>query len=256
MRIALTLALTLAAGLLAVPGLTAPAQAEVIIKSDSGFAVRSSGLTRKTLREAWAVLTTPSGWWDKEHTWSGDAANLTLDPRAAGCFCEALALAEGAPAGSRRGSVEHMHVIFADPGKVLRMSGSLGPLQSEAMTATLTITLKPVEGGTRILWEYVGAGFMRYKPDMIVPAVDAMLAGQLDRLIARIDAGAVIPAVPAARKSAVRAKAAGATATTPAASATEATAAPAADIPAAPEATATPVPAKPRTTAKRPVRKP
>lgn len=167
------------------------ARAEVVSKADTGFVVRSSGLTGKSPREAWAVLTTPSGWWDKEHTWSGDSANLTLDPRAGGCFCETLALPDGAPASARRGSVEHMRIIFADPGKVLRMSGGLGPLQSEALVATLTITLKPVGGGTRILWEYVTAGYMRFKPEEIAPSVDAMIADQVARLVVKIDAAPV-----------------------------------------------------------------
>ncbi len=183
-----------------------PAHAEVVTKSDTGFVVRSSGLTGKTPREAWTVLVTPSGWWDKAHTWSGDSANLTLDPKAGACFCEVLPLPKDAPASARHGSVEHMRVIFADPGKVLRMSGGLGPLQSEALAATLTITLKPVEGGTRILWEYVAAGYMRYKPEEIAPAVDGMIAEQVTRLIARIDAGPAV-AAPVARRAPVRAAA-------------------------------------------------
>ena len=77
-----------------------------------------------------------------------------------------------------------MHVIYSDPGKVLRMAGSLGPLQSEALNGTLTVTLKPVEGGTRILFEYVVGGYMRFKTDEIAPAVDGVLQGQLDSLAA------------------------------------------------------------------------
>jgi hypothetical protein len=77
-----------------------------------------------------------------------------------------------------------MHVVYADPGKVLRMSGALGPLQSEAMNGTLTVTLKPVEGGTRILFEYVVGGYMRFKTEDIAPAVDGVMAEQLNRLAA------------------------------------------------------------------------
>ena len=70
----------------------------------------------------------------------------------------------------------------------LRMVGSLGPLQSEALTGTLTITLKPGGAGkaggagTRIVMEYVVGGYMRYKVDEIAPAVDNVMSGQLAAL--------------------------------------------------------------------------
>lgn len=187
------------AGLVAALVLAAPAQAEVIAKSDAGFVTRSSATVTKPPIEAWLALIAPAKWWNKSHSWSGDSANLYLDPQATGCFCEFLPLPKDAPPNTRRGSVEHMHVIYSDPGKVLRMSGSLGPLQSEALNGTLTVTLKPVEGGTRILFEYVVGGYMRFKPDEIAPAVDGVLKGQLDRLAAFIGPlGEAPPEPPAA----------------------------------------------------------
>ena len=83
------------------------------------------------------------------------------------------------------GSVEHMHVVYADPQRgVLRMVGALGPLQGEGLHGTLTITLKPVEGGTRIEWDYVVGGYMRMKSEQIAPMVDKVLGEQLQRLVA------------------------------------------------------------------------
>jgi hypothetical protein len=81
-----------------------------------------------------------------------------------------------------------MRVVYAEPGKALRMVGSLGPLQSEALTGTLTITLKPAAAGTRLAFEYVVGGYMRYKTDEIAPAVDNVLAEQLGRLAASLGA--------------------------------------------------------------------
>lgn len=173
--------------------LSAPASAEVVASSESGFVIRLSTEVAADANETWRTLVTPAQWWNKAHTFSGDAANLYIDSQATGCFCEKLPAAKDAPAGRRPGSVEHMRLIHVDPGKVLRMSGSLGPLQSEALDGTMTITLKPVGGKTRILWEYVVGGYMRFKPDEIAPAVNKMLAEQLESLAAKL--GAVAPRV-------------------------------------------------------------
>lgn len=165
----------------------APAMADVTAKSDAGFIVRISADVGTAPADSWKALVAPAGWWSGRHTFSGDAANLTLDPAPGGCFCERFPAGQGAPPGSRStGGVQHMRVIYAEPGRVLRMAGALGPLQSEALTGTLTVTLKAVEGGTRIQWEYVVGGYMRYKPDEIAPAVDRMLAGQLAALAQKL----------------------------------------------------------------------
>jgi len=164
----------------------APASAEVVSSSEAGFVIRLSAEVAANADDTWRTLVTPAQWWNKAHTFSGDAANLYIDSQATGCFCEKLPPAKDAPAGRRGGSVEHMRVIHVDPGKVLRMTGALGPLQSEALDGTMTITLKPVGGKTRILWEYVVGGYMRFKPDEIAPAVNKVLAEQLDGLAAKL----------------------------------------------------------------------
>ena len=43
----------------------------------------------------WAALADVGKWWDPEHTYSGDARNLTLEPFVRGCFCEKLSLYAG-----------------------------------------------------------------------------------------------------------------------------------------------------------------
>ncbi|MCW1429999.1 SRPBCC family protein [Novosphingobium sp. JCM 18896] len=162
--------------------LAVPAQAEVVAKTDAGFVSRHVAEVTASPEEAWKVLVEPAEWWNGEHSFSGDAKNLSLDARAGGCFCEVLP-GEGEKGWlNPRGGVEHMRVVFVDKDKALRMTGGLGPLQSEALSGALTITLKPVEGGTRLTWEYVVGGYMRYKPEQIVPAVDKVLGEQLSRL--------------------------------------------------------------------------
>ena len=160
------------------------AQAEVVTQSSAGFVIKLSADTTATQSDAWKALITPNKWWSGEHTYTGDAGNLWLDAQATGCFCEKLPKPTDAPAEQRMGSVEHMHVVYADPQRgVLRMVGGLGPLQGEALHGTLTITLKPIEGGTRIEWDYVVGGYMRMDPEQIAPLVDKVMGEQLTRLV-------------------------------------------------------------------------
>lgn len=132
-------------------GVAWPAAAEVVATSDAGFVTRAAITVKTDPAATWQALIAPAGWWNGEHTYSGDAKNLYLDPQATGCFCEKLPITKDAPANTPGGSVEHMHVVYAAPSRALRMKGGLGPLQSEAVDATLTVTLKPVDGGTRVL---------------------------------------------------------------------------------------------------------
>lgn len=162
---------------------SAPCRAEVTARTDAGFVVRVTGEVAATPAEAWKAFTTPSLWWNPQHTFSGEAANLTMDATANGCFCEKLPVPKGAPATQKPGSVMHMRVVYAETYRALRLVGGLGPLQSEAVNGTMTVTFKPVDGSggkaTRILWEYVVGGFMRYKTETISGAVDKVLAEQI-----------------------------------------------------------------------------
>ncbi|WP_338468123.1 SRPBCC family protein [Novosphingobium sp. ZN18A2] len=163
-----------------------PALAEVIGRADNGFTVRAIREVSASPEEAWKAIVHPAGWWLDEHTFSGKAANLTLNPVAGGCFCETLPVPKDVPAGQKPGGVEHMRVIYANPGHALRLTGALGPLQSEAVAGTLTITLKREGKATRILWEYVVGGYMRYPIERIAPAVDKVITAQLSSLALKL----------------------------------------------------------------------
>ena len=165
------------------------AQAEVTANSPAGFVIKHSAEIAAPKAAVWQALVTPSKWWSGKHTYSGDAANLYLDAQATGCFCEKLPKPADAPVGQRMGSVEHMHVVYADPqGGVLRMVGGLGPLQGEAAHGTLTIRLKSTAAGTRIEWEYVVGGYLRMNLEELAPLVDKVLGEQLSRLAALLSA--------------------------------------------------------------------
>ncbi len=165
--------------------LASPAAAEVKTKADNGFSVFHGADVDATPDVIWKRLISPKDYWSKEHSWSGNVAGFTLDPRPGGCFCEAIQ-DEGSGAKPKTlGNVEHMRVIFAQPGKVLRMQGALGPLQSEAMLGTLTVAIAPAKSGigSTVSFSYVAGGYMRYKPTDIATAVDKVIGEQFTSLI-------------------------------------------------------------------------
>jgi uncharacterized protein YndB with AHSA1/START domain len=112
-------------------------------------------------------------WWDSAHTWSGEAKNLSLDAKAGGCFCEQLPEAGG--------SVQHGRVIFARPGKLLRLDAALGPFQEMAIQGVLTFGFLPEGKGTRVTVNYRVFGAVTIDPAKLAPMVDGMLGGQMRR---------------------------------------------------------------------------
>jgi hypothetical protein len=162
-----------------------PAHAEIKSQSDTGFISGHSAEVLAKPDDVWKRLIAPKDWWSPAHSWSGSTAGFSIDPKAGGCFCELLQDKAADGTLKTRGSVEHMRVIFADPGKVLRMQGALGPLQSEALMATLTIAMEPLKdgAGTRLSFSYVAGGYTRFPMSKIAPAVDTMLAEQFASFI-------------------------------------------------------------------------
>jgi uncharacterized protein YndB with AHSA1/START domain len=150
-----------------------PAVAEVKSATPAGFEVQAKATVPVSPAQAYAALGRIGDWWNSEHTYSGKATNLRLDARAGGCFCETV------PNGN--GTIEHMRVIYAQPGQTLRLQGALGPLQGEAAVGTLTWALKPVPGGTEVTQSYVVGGYVRSGADKMAPLVDRVLAEQMAR---------------------------------------------------------------------------
>ncbi len=173
---------TILVGLATLCLLAQSAQAEVTKSDEGGFVTRNAAVVAATPKEVWLALISPGKWWSPQHTWSGDPVNLSLMPRAGGCFCERIPETPDPIGGALEGSAEHMRVLQAHPERALRMRGSLGPLQSEPVSGVLTISISEVEQGSRIVWEYVVGGYMRYEVGTIAPAVDAVMSEQLARL--------------------------------------------------------------------------
>lgn len=159
--------------------LASPAAAEVKAAETGGFQVASTLLIAAPPERVWAALITPGRWWNAEHSWSKDSANIRLDPVVGGCFCESL------PAS--KGEVEHLRVIFVIPGQAMRLRGSLGPFQTMGVSGALEWTLKPVAGGTRIDQSYAVGGFIPGGGASLAPIVDGVMSGQLARLKAFVE---------------------------------------------------------------------
>lgn len=111
-------------------------------------------------------------WWDPEHTYSGNAANLSIQVSSSGCFCEKL---------PGDGMVRHMSVIYADPGKTIRMAGGLGPLQAMAVQGILTIRLIGEDKGTKAVFTYTVGGYLPAGLQTYAPIVDQVLGHQWNR---------------------------------------------------------------------------
>ena len=171
--------LLLAAALSAVSlaALAGSAAAEVAARSENGF---SLVYERPVTASAEAVLEAvgrPAAWWSDAHTYSGSAANLSVDLRPGGCWCEAL------PGGG----VKHAEAVLVWPEqRMVRFDAPFGPLQSIGADAVLTMRWEDGEDGAgRMLkWTFVvhgpGAGAM-------ADAIDAVTGEQFGRLAAHLD---------------------------------------------------------------------
>src|SRR5215470_5917331 len=112
-------------------------------------------------------------WWSPQHTFSGDAHNLSIEERPMGCFCEKL------PNG---GGVRHLEVIFVMPGKRLVLSGGLGPLQGIGAGGAMTFNLTPENDGTKLEVTYAVTGYVAQGMNSWAAPVDRVLTEQITRL--------------------------------------------------------------------------
>jgi hypothetical protein len=148
------------------------ASAEVVSASPNGFEVRQTVNLVVPPAAAFDAFRNIGAWWDPEHTYSGDSANLSLTLVPGGCFCERL------PKG---GGVEHMRVAYIDPGKHIVLTGALGPLLYEAVTGVMDVQVKTIAGGSQLTLDYKAAGFARGGADKLAPVVDSVLGAQVKR---------------------------------------------------------------------------
>lgn len=150
----------------------APASAEVVSSSPGGFVLRHSVQLVVPVDRAYTAIGELPRWWSKDHTYSGDSANLSLTMRPGGCFCETL---------EKGGGIEHMRVVLVQPGERLVMTGGLGPLLYEGVAGVMDLKVERIAGGSRVTMEYRAAGFAGGGGEKLAPLVDKVLGEQLRR---------------------------------------------------------------------------
>jgi uncharacterized protein YndB with AHSA1/START domain len=162
------------------------AHAAVLEITDQGFAVEETAQIAAAPNKVYTALIHPEKWWDSAHTFSKDAANLSLDPRAGGCLCETL------PGG---GSVQHLQVVYTDPARTtIRFRGAMGPLQGQGVDGALTITLTAKDGGTALTLDNNYGGYFKGGFAKIAPAADGMLTDLVAHLKFLAENGKAMPA--------------------------------------------------------------
>ena len=156
------------------------ANAETSGVSATGFIVTHRFETTVSARDVFDALHKPALWWSNDHTWSGDARNLRLQPAAGGCFCERW----GA------NSVKHGEVIFVMPDSLLRLRAALGPLQALAVDGILSFAVKKGDAGkTSVTVTYRVAGNPEAQLAAIAEPVDRVLGEQVSRLARYVEKG-------------------------------------------------------------------
>lgn len=149
------------------------AQADVLHSSESGFEIKMSVSVPATPEQAYQQFLEIDEWWSPEHTWFGKAENLSLEPRAGGCFCEK----EGDQ------SVLHMTVSYVSPNREVRLLGGLGPLQEMGLHGVLTFKFIPVsDNETTIVQLYRVTGYDPHGLKALAGIVDKVQSHQLQRL--------------------------------------------------------------------------
>ena len=151
--------------------LATPAEAEVVSAGANGFEVRETVNLVVPAAEAYAAFARIGAWWSGEHSYSGEGANMRLELRAGGCFCEQW----------KGGGVEHLRVSVVQPNERIVMTGALGPLLYEGVAGVMDVQFERIAGGSRLTLDYRAAGFANNDGGKLAPAVDSVLAEQMKR---------------------------------------------------------------------------
>lgn len=149
-----------------------PAGAEVVSSSPTHFELRLEAASSLSAEALWDRLVDPAAWWHPSHTYSGDAANLSLDVRPGGLWKEEW---DG-------GSVLHGRVLFIQPGSTLRLEAPFGPLQSIGAYTIWTITITATDEGSLVVFDEVSTGPPTADMAGLAPAVERVKAEAIGRL--------------------------------------------------------------------------
>jgi uncharacterized protein YndB with AHSA1/START domain len=168
---------TIVAAALLIAAASRPARAEIKQATPDTMQLAYQAELRASPSTVYAALGRISEWWSGEHTYSGDARNLTLEVGAGGCFCERWS----------GGSVEHGRVVLAQTNDTVRLAAALGPLQESAVSAVMTFKVAAAGGGTQLTVTYRVGGNATHSLDKLAPIVDQVLGQQIARLARLVD---------------------------------------------------------------------
>ena len=159
-----------------------PAMAEIVRSAEDGFQIE---VERQAAAPPELVLETAldiAAWWSSDHTYSGAATNLRLEPfEEGGRWIEVW----------DDGVVEHGRLVYRSEN-TLRFEASLGPLQSLGLTGILGIYAVPAldEDGVEndaisdIMIDYRVSGSSLSDLDGYAPMVDRVIEDATQRLAA------------------------------------------------------------------------
>jgi hypothetical protein len=155
--------------------------AEVLDSAANGFTVHHKVTIAADRAVVYGAAVDNIGqWWSGDHTFSGDASNLTMTATVPGCFCETTGPAAG---------LVHMTVTFVNPGVMLRLTGGLGPLGLMGVSGNMTWEFDAAETGTVVTLQYAVGGYMDGGLDSVAPAVDGVLIEAMSRLKSFVETG-------------------------------------------------------------------
>jgi hypothetical protein len=157
------------------------ARADIVEASPTGFQVKQTAEIAAPAAKVWAALGEVGSWWNSQHSWSGDAKNLTLELKAGGCWCEA-----NLPGG---GAAHHMTVLMVMPDKTAVLDGSLGPLMFSGAAGHLVWQLAEKDGKTTLVQTYYVGGYFPGGLDKLAGPVDGVMSEQIGRLKAFVETG-------------------------------------------------------------------
>lgn len=160
--------------------LAVTASAEIADSAANGFTYKLVLNLQAPPETVYQRLLAIGNWWSSGHTFSGDAHNMSIDARPMGCWCEKL---------SNGGGVRHMQVVMAMPGKMLVMTGGLGPLQTMAATGSMKIGIASANGGTQLQVTYSVTGYLPAGMNSLAAPVDGVLTEQFMRFKNYVETG-------------------------------------------------------------------
>lgn len=155
--------------------ISSPLSAEIVSSSADHYVLKHQAQSELTPEQLWKRLVQPSAWWHPDHTYSGDANNLSLDLQAGGLWREDW---EG-------NSVLHGSVLQVQAPQTLRLNAPFGPLQDIAVNVVWTISLKANQDGTLVTFDEIANGTKISKLDELAEAVNYVKGEAISRLVVK-----------------------------------------------------------------------